>query len=105
MHVVSGTPDGELRGVIQERGLAQFFRSVQGAPATKCDAFHRIAIDEGCARNDMLVVGDSMTEYLAAQDAGIPFLGIVPAGIENPFPTSAHVWPTLRNAEERLRIE
>jgi len=53
----------------------------------------------------MLVVGDSMTEYMAAQDVGLPFLGIVPARIENPFPASVHVWPTLRNAEKRLRIE
>lgn len=105
MHVVSGTPDGELHQVIQERGLAQFFRSVRGAPATKHDAFTGIATDEGYARKEMLVVGDSMTEYMAAEDVGIPFLGIVPARIENPFPASAHVWPTLRTAEKRLRIE
>ena len=105
MHVVSGAPDSELRQVIQERGLAHFFRSVRGAPATKRDAFHRIVTDEGYARKDMLVVGDSMTEYMAAQNVGIPFLGIVPAGTENPFPASVHVWPTLHNAEKRLRIE
>jgi len=105
MHVVSGTPDSELHQIIQERGLAQFFRSVRGAPATKRDAFHRIATGEGYARRDMLVMGDSMTEYMAAQDVGIPFLGIVSAGIDNPFPASVHVWPTLRHAEKRLRIE
>jgi len=63
MHVVSGTPDSELHQVIQERGLAQFFRSVRGAPATKRDAFHRIATDEGYAPKDILVMGDSMTEF------------------------------------------
>ena len=105
MHVVSGTPDSELHQVIQERGLAQFFRSVRGAPATKRDAFHRITTDEGFARKDMLVIGDSITEYMAAQDVGIPFLGILPAAIENPFPASVQVWPTLRDAEKRLRIE
>jgi phosphoglycolate phosphatase len=107
MHVVSGTPDSELHRVIQQRGLAEFFRSVRGAPATKRDAFQRIATDEGYALKDMLVVGDSMTEYIAAQDIGIPFLGIVPGGIrgsQNPFPASVHVWPTLRDAEKRLRI-
>ena len=105
MHVVSGTPVGELHQVIQERGLTQFFRSIQGAPATKRDAFHRIAMREGYARKEMLVVGDSITEYMAAHDVGIPFLGIVSARIENPFPASVHVWPTLLNAEKRLRIE
>ena len=105
MHVVSGTPDSELHQVIRERELARFFRSIRGAPAMKPEAFHRIATDEACARKDMLVVGDSMTEYMAAQDVGLPFLGIVPARIENPFPASVHVWPTLRNAEKRLRIE
>src|SRR5262249_32377590 len=42
MHVVSGTPEEELRQVIEARGLARFFHSIFGAPATKRAAFDRI---------------------------------------------------------------
>ena len=105
MHVVSGTPDDELQLIIRQRGLAPYFKSARGAPATKRDSFNRIAAEAPCARADILAIGDSMTEYLAAQEVGIHFLGIVPSASDNPFPPSLPVWPTLRDAEKRLRIE
>src|SRR5262245_62514787 len=42
MHVVSGTPDEELRLAIAQRELVPFFKTVWGAPATKLEAFERI---------------------------------------------------------------
>jgi phosphoglycolate phosphatase-like HAD superfamily hydrolase len=105
MHLVSATPDNELQDVVRERGLAPFFRTVRGAPATKQDSFDRIVKEEECALVEALAIGDSMTEFLAAQNVGIPFLGIVARGIANPFPAAVPVWPTLQNAEKRLRIE
>ena len=42
----------------------------------------------------MLAVGDSMTEYLAAKDNDIAFLGVVSEGANNLFPPDVTV-PTL----------
>ena len=61
MHVVSGTPKGELRGVIEERGLASFFRSIRGAPTTKIDAFGLRGNKYEAPR--VVAIGDSMTEF------------------------------------------
>lgn len=105
MHVVSGTPQDELGRIVEARGLAHFFRSVRGAPAKKRDAFDAITRDEGYERSRVLAVGDSMTEYEAARDVGIAFLGVIPAGIDNPYPANVLVLPTLRNVETVLTIE
>ena len=78
MHVVSGTPELELRQIIADRNLSRFFRSICGAPATKPDSFREIVALERCDRAELLAVGGSLTEYLAARSADIPFLGIVP---------------------------
>jgi phosphoglycolate phosphatase-like HAD superfamily hydrolase len=104
MHVVSGTPHDELRHIIEARGLSHFFHTICGAPAEKRIAFDTIVKDEGCDRSRVLAVGDSMTEYEAARDAGIGFLGVVAAGADNPFPSEVPVVPTLRNADKILKI-
>ena len=46
-----------------------------------------------------------MTEYEAAKDLGIPFLGVVAEGEENPFPNGVPVVATLHHAGEFLGIE
>ena len=71
MHVVSGTPEEELRLVIAERGLAPFFRTVWGAPATKVEAFGRILRDHRYETARVVAIGDAMTECWAAQELGI----------------------------------
>ncbi len=105
MHVVSGTPEDELQHIVQRRGLASYFDSVRGAPADKRDIFTRIINEAGCAKSQALAIGDSKTELLAAQEVGIPFLGIVGTAGDNPFPPDVPVWATLREAEKRLKIE
>jgi phosphoglycolate phosphatase-like HAD superfamily hydrolase len=105
MHVVSGTPERELRQIIAKRNLSHFFRSVWGAPATKPDSFRKILVTEGYGRAETLAVGDSHTEYLAARNVGIPFLGIVPQGSENPFPADVVVCQSLVDSDKLLKIK
>jgi len=103
MHVVSGTPDEELRTVIRERGLEDFFESVWGAPAIKVEAFGRILRDHRYEAARVVAIGDSMTEFWAAQELGIPFLGIAPPG-RSPFPPGVPTEPTLQNVGARLGL-
>ena len=68
------------------------------------DAFDLIARSERCERRRDLAIGDSMAEYEAANDVGISFQGIVPAGVGNPFPHEVPVMPTPRNVEKIIQI-
>lgn len=105
MHVVSGTPQSELIEIIERRGLTRFFKSVHGAPATKPDAFSSILQAGGYRSSQTLAVGDSMTEFLAAQESRIPFLGIVPSGSAHPFPPDVVVRPSFLGAGSLLGID
>ncbi len=104
MHVVSGTPETELVEIVKARGLAPFFRSVRGAPATKPQTFAQIVAAEREPRDRILAVGDSMTEYLAAREVDIAFLGIVSDGVDSLFPPEVPVRSSLLDADTLLGI-
>jgi phosphoglycolate phosphatase-like HAD superfamily hydrolase len=89
MHVVSGTPHEELADIVLRRGLAPYFASLHGAPATKPAVFRELAMAAGVPREQVLAIGDGTTEFDAAAAIGIPFLGVVPPEEPSPFP--AHV--------------
>jgi phosphoglycolate phosphatase-like HAD superfamily hydrolase len=104
MHVVSGTPETELIKVVEERKLSRYFKTIRGAPAKKPEAFAQIIRDERCRPVAAVAVGDSMTEYLAAKDLHIPFLGIAPKNAKNPFPEGVFVLPSLVTADQLLGL-
>lgn len=104
LHVVSGTPQEELVDIIQRRGLSGYFRSVHGAPATKPEAFARILAQYHYAAGRTLAVGDAPTEYFAAVELGIAFLGVVADGEPNPFPGDVPIVPTLETLGERVAV-
>lgn len=102
LHVVSGTPQEELVDIVQRRGLSDYFQSVVGAPTLKTEAFDTILQRGAYSPDRALAVGDSTTEYLAAMELEIPFLGVVPRGAPNPFPEHVPVVSSLEGLDARL---
>jgi phosphoglycolate phosphatase-like HAD superfamily hydrolase len=101
LHLVSGTPHGELHAIVAQRGLGRYFRSVVGAPTTKRDAFAAILAAGGHPPERVVAIGDSITEFDAAQSLGVAFLGISDAP-DSPFAPSVAVLPTMEGAASRL---
>ncbi len=97
LHVVSGTPQEELAEIIERRGLTSFFRTIVGAPATKRDAFEAILRENRLAPAETAAIGDAATEYWAAAELGISFIGVVAQNEPNPFPRTV---PTIRSLEQ-----
>ncbi len=105
LHVVSGTPQDELADIVERRGLARYFRTVVGgAPTTKRDAFAAILADRGLPAARTAAIGDAMTEYWAAEDLGIPFIGVAPAYTSSPFPPGIPVLESLSPLPELLAL-
>lgn len=102
LHVVSGTPQSELERIVEHRGLRGYFQDVIGAPTRKPQAFDAIARKGGHAREGILAIGDSITEYMAALELGMPFLGIVPEQEPSPFPASVPVRSDLTHLDAFL---
>ncbi|MGY8635359.1 HAD hydrolase-like protein [Bradyrhizobium sp. 14AA] len=104
VHVVSGTPENELSDIIERRGLKPYFRTIAGAPVLKLDAFRRIIRTSLLTADQAIAVGDSPTEYAAAKELGIPFVGIVDYNTTNPFPDSVPVLSDLRGLADLLQL-
>ena len=84
--LVSGTPDEELKRIVERRELSSFFSEVHGSPRKKHDIISDIGERYLLHLPRCLLFGDSSTDYEAAQSTGTTFVGIVPNGRPSPFP-------------------
>jgi phosphoglycolate phosphatase-like HAD superfamily hydrolase len=72
--LVTATPQLEIEDILQELGIAPWFREVHGAPLEKGRAIAAALTRFECAARDALLIGDSMSDYQAAMEAGVAFL-------------------------------
>ncbi|MBB5022899.1 phosphoglycolate phosphatase-like HAD superfamily hydrolase [Desulfurispira natronophila] len=89
--VVSGTPEDELREIVKQRELDGFFREVHGSPRLKDVIVGDVLLRYGLRPYECILVGDAMTDYVAAKACSVPFLGIVKDAHSSPFPTGTRV--------------
>lgn len=112
LFVASGTPQGELRAIVERRGLAPLFHGVYGSPRSKAVLLQEILAHLGAKRETLIFIGDAPQDYHAAQEVGVRFIGRIPAGHANPFPAPAFtlvqdlgeldlVWPEVLS---RIRL-
>lgn len=73
--VVSGSPQDELEHVLNERGLAAYFAQIVGAPTEKPTAIRRALSAGGVAASRAVMVGDAPSDFAAAHDTGVHFIG------------------------------
>ena len=104
LHLISGTPQDELRDIVALRGLTRYFRSVVGAPTTKRDAFAAILAVHRHPPAATVAIGDATTEYDAACELGIPFVAVVPPGAGNAFPPAVPVVASLETLPSVLGL-
>ena len=72
--VVSATPQEELERIVELRGLRRYFREVRGTPGVKSAILAELMANHALAADEMLMVGDGLSDYLAARQAGVPFV-------------------------------
>ncbi|MEO8205295.1 MAG: HAD hydrolase-like protein [Chthoniobacterales bacterium] len=101
MFIASGTPQEELRAIVDHRNLTGFFKEVCGSPATKIEITEYLLKKYNLSRTETAFVGDAMTDYDAAQECGLPFIGIV-TDAHAPFPPDTITLPSLLNLDEAL---
>jgi phosphoglycolate phosphatase-like HAD superfamily hydrolase len=72
--VVSGTPQDELRVIVADRGMTGWFDEVWGTPRTKPEILRDALARHALPPQTVLMVGDGMSDYQAAREAGVRFL-------------------------------
>ncbi|UJP06147.1 MAG: HAD hydrolase-like protein [Nitrosomonas sp.] len=95
LFVASGTPETELRIIVERRGLAPYFTDVHGAPALKKTIIAEILSKYALQPEAVLMIGDAMADLEGAQANNTAFLGRVYPGDPNPFPAHIETVPDL----------
>jgi phosphoglycolate phosphatase-like HAD superfamily hydrolase len=95
LFVASGTPETELRIIVEKRGLAPYFTAVRGSPTLKQTLVAEILSAHHLTPESTLMIGDALVDYESAHENGLAFLGRVYPGDPNPFPPHVKVVPDL----------
>lgn len=74
LFVASGTPQGELDMIVEQRGLRRFFREVWGTPAEKPAIVRDLLARYSLAPDQVLFIGDGLSDHQAAVATGLHFL-------------------------------
>lgn len=75
MHIASGTEENELRSLVKSLGISEYFVSVYGSPADKADNVRKIIAEGGYTAGRVVMIGDSMQDFKAADKNGLIFCG------------------------------
>lgn len=96
LFVASGTPETELKAIVERRGLTPYFTAVRGAPALKKTLIAEILSRHALKPESVLMIGDAMADLEGAQANNTAFLGRVHPDDSNPFPAGIKTVPDLR---------
>ena len=102
LFVASGTPQTELRRIVERRGMSRYFKGTYGSPDAKDAILRRVAASLGCAGARLLMVGDAAGDLLAARAVGASFIGIAPPGRPSPFEEGTPLLPDLTGLSAAL---
>ena len=76
LYISSATPQDELRNIVRCRGFGSYFRAVYGyPPIPKTEAIESVLSKENALPQEVLFIGDSVSDYHFAKETGIRFMG------------------------------
>lgn len=76
--IASGTPEEELQNIINAKKLHSYFKEIHGSPKEKTDIINNIINNYVFDRDEVVYVGDSQSDRIAAEQAGIVFIERIP---------------------------
>ncbi len=73
-YIISGTPEGEMKAIINGRGLTPYFKDVLGSPETKEDLTTKLMAREGYDSREVIFIGDATSDYRSAKQNNTWFI-------------------------------
>ena len=89
--ICTGTPENEILEIIKAKGIASCFEKTYGSPSSKSSIIKTILQNCNKSSDDCVFFGDAMTDYNAALECSIPFIGIEEEPSSNIFPYGTQV--------------
>lgn len=78
--IASGTPEDELRYIMNQRKLSHFFHEIHGSPRQKGEIIEDILSRYSLDRNETVFVGDAETDRASADKVGVFFAARISPG-------------------------
>ncbi len=75
IHVASGAEEEELKFICEKLGIKEFFVSIHGSPTIKPLLVEKIIKENGYNPLNLILIGDSINDYQAANQNNIEFYG------------------------------
>ncbi len=85
LFIISGTPQEEMREIVEQRNLGQYFQGVFGSPNSKDYWVRKIMSESQFPGRQTIFVGDAKSDYEAAKRGGCIFFARIPPGGEDIF--------------------
>ena len=74
-HVSTGTPTGEIETILKQKSLRKFFNEVYGSPQKKDSHVKKILKKYSYNKNEVVFIGDALSDRNAARNNDISFIG------------------------------
>lgn len=97
--VISGTPETELKYIIDQRGIADYFDECLGSPMRKPAHITNVLKKYQLQPSQCVFIGDALTDYHAAKETGLHFVGIQG---EVAFPSGTLVLEDCRSLQRAI---
>jgi phosphoglycolate phosphatase-like HAD superfamily hydrolase len=76
--VVSATPDEEIKKIVNRRGIDVYFYEILGSSCSKTEHVNNLLDKYNFNSKQCLFWGDAGSDYRAAIETGVDFIGILP---------------------------
>lgn len=76
LFICTGTPETEIRIILDKKGITKFFTGIYGTPKSKVDIIHEIMSTHQIPAERLEFYGDAMTDYNAAKSTNVKFIGV-----------------------------
>jgi phosphoglycolate phosphatase-like HAD superfamily hydrolase len=101
--IASATPTSELRRIVERKGIAPLFDSVEGSPRSKSEILTGFAAQFDVPVNEIVMVGDQPSDARGAREAGTGAVLISPAADwAAPYPCVATFSDAARWLNDRI---
>lgn len=74
-YISTGTPTSEIEVILSRKGIRGYFREVYGSPQKKYSHVEKILKENQYSRNEVVFIGDALSDRDAARNNNIEFIG------------------------------
>ncbi len=104
-YVASATPEDELKRIVKSRNMDGYFKGIYGAPKRKDEHIDNIMAKNNYIAKHVLMIGDAMSDYEAAQKTGTHFIGRKLPAQASPFPDGTLLINDLTELESLIELK